>query len=114
MRQRIATWLREQKGFLLCVCGPLAIAVLLNAIVRPNLARELGGRRRAWSNTRGSDNWYEFPPETQREHPLLTGFLSWHDGAVAMIALGTVVALCLGWAVLGRIARHRARVCAGR
>ncbi|SEB73315.1 hypothetical protein [Arthrobacter woluwensis] len=113
MRQRIITWVREQKGFLVCVCAPLAVAVLVNAIVRPKLAGQLGGRRRAWSNTRGSDNWYEFPPETQRDHPLLTGFLSWHDSAVAMIALGSVVVLCLGWAALGRLTRRRARRRAG-
>ncbi|WP_287899849.1 hypothetical protein [Arthrobacter sp.] len=114
MRQRIITWLREQCGFLVCFCGPLALAALLNGAVRPALARQLGGQRHAWSNTRGSDNWYEFTPETQREHPLLTGFLSWHDGAVSMIALGLLVVLCLGWAVLVRVSRRRARLRAGR
>ncbi|MFJ3956050.1 hypothetical protein [Arthrobacter sp. NPDC090010] len=95
---------RPQWGFLACFVVPLGLCVLLNAVLRPWWARDLGGRRRAWSSTKGSDNWYEFSPETQRDHPLLTGFLSWHDSDVAMIALGAVALLFLGRAVLRRAA----------
>lgn len=92
---------RVDAGFLACLLGPLAIAVLLNGVVRPWLATALGGERRSSiSGVRSADTWWWFDPATQAEHPFLTGFLETSDGALAMCAIAATVVLLLGrWAV---------------
>lgn len=92
---RFRAWLRAQAGFLICLVVPLTVGVLLNGWLRPWWAAELGGRRRAWSSTRGNNNWYEFSPEVREEHPALTSFLSLQDGEVSMVLAGVIVVLFL-------------------
>lgn len=107
MIRGILARLRPQAGFLACLVLPLAAGVLLNGLFRPWWAAELGGRRRAWSSTRGSNNWYEFPDSVREEHPLLTGFLSLQDGHVSMAVLALILVLFAIRAVI-RLARSRA------
>lgn len=76
-------------SFVLCVAIPLAVAALVNAVVRPALAERLGGSlRRSMSTAKSADRWWEFEPATREAHPMLTGFLQLSDGAVAMAMLG--------------------------
>lgn len=102
---------RADAGFLACLVGPLAIAVLLNAVVRPWLADSLGGERRSsGAGVRSNDTWWWFEPVTQAEHPFLTGFLATSHGAVAMWAIAATVVLLLGrWAMRALFAGAVAR-----
>ncbi|GAA2448384.1 hypothetical protein [Agromyces soli] len=107
---------RADAGFLACLVGPLVVAVLLNAVIRPWLAAGIGGERRSsGSGVRSNDTWWRFDPATQAEHPLLTGFLETSDGAIAMLALGATVVLLLGrWAVRAVRARRAEREASAR
>jgi|GEM_PF-4399067 len=113
MLRGIVARLRSQAGFLACL-APLGIGVLLNGVLRPWWAAELGGRRRTWSSTRGNNNWYEFPSEVREQHPLLTGFLSLQDGQVALAALVLVVFLFAARAVVRRMRSRAEKIRTGR
>ncbi|MCZ4108023.1 hypothetical protein O3U67_08020 [Brevundimonas diminuta] len=58
---------------------PLAIGVLLNAVLRPVMAERLG--------------WWTFDAATRAEHPWQTGFLEMSHGAVAFATMGVIVVL---------------------
>jgi hypothetical protein len=83
------------------VLGPLIVCVILNALIRPWLADQIGGTViRTGSSVRSNNRWWTFAETTQTDHPLLTWFLSVSDGAVAMAAAGLVVIfLLIGWIV---------------
>lgn len=86
--------------FAVALIGPLAIGVLLNAIVRPSLAAQLGGTMRSsGGSVRGQDRWWEFDAVTRADHPMLTGFLSTSDGAIAMVMIGLML-VCFAWRFL--------------
>ena len=73
--------------------------VVLNAIIRPTLAKGLGGEQiRRGASVRGSDRWWIFDDATRRDHPWLTDFLTWSDGQIAMACLGLIAILLMaGW-----------------
>lgn len=85
----------------LAVLVPLAVCVILNALIRPWLAGTIGGTViRSGSSVRSNNRWWTFTETTQADHPWLTWFLSMSDGAVAMIALGLIaILLMMGWSV---------------
>ena len=91
-------------SFLLCLVGPLALGVALNALVRPALARSLGGvQHGSGAGVRSQDTWWSFDVAVQQAHPLLTQFLTISNGLVAMWVLGLTIALLLArWVVLRR------------
>ncbi|ALE04324.1 hypothetical protein AL755_01045 (plasmid) [Arthrobacter sp. ERGS1:01] len=95
---------REDAVFLLCMIAPLAVGILLNALVRPGLARALGGERHATgAGVRSRDVSWTFDPATTAEHPVLTAFLGPSDGLIAMCALAlTAVLLATRWLVVRR------------
>ncbi len=73
---------------------PLAIGVLLNAVLRPVMAERLGGEMiRRGAGVRGSDTWWTFDAATRAEHPWQTGFLEMSHGAVAFATMGVIVVL---------------------
>ncbi|WP_187977620.1 hypothetical protein [Mycetocola sp. JXN-3] len=88
-------------GFMACLVGPLAVGVILNALVRPWLASLLGAERHASGNgVRGQDVWWTVDAATAIEHPFLSGFLAMSHGLIAMYLLGVIVlALLIRWAV---------------
>ncbi len=90
--------------FFLCLTGPIAVCVLLNALVRPGLARALGGERRSvGAGVRSNNISWTFGPGTTAEHPVLTAFLSPSDGAIAMCALAASAVLLTGrWLIVRR------------
>ncbi|QZY52612.1 hypothetical protein [Leucobacter tenebrionis] len=76
-----------------CVALPVAVAVLLNALLRPRLAEHLGGiRRHHYINYRSFDGWWVFDEPTRLAHPTLTSFLELSDGAVAAAGIALAVA----------------------
>ena len=76
---------------------PLAIGVLLNAVVRPAMAERLGGEMiRRGASVRGPDTWWAFDAATRAEHPWQTGFLEMSDGAVAFATLAVITVLFVG------------------
>ena len=82
--------------FTVYVAIPIGIAVILNAIVRPTLAAQLGGsRRQHFTNFRSSDGWWEFDAATRDAHPVLTRFLELSDGALAMMLLVVAAAIAV-------------------
>lgn len=81
---------------------PLAIAVLLNGVVRPAMAERLGGEMiRRGASVRGSDTWWRFDAATRAEHPWQTGFLEMSHGAVAFTTL-VVIAVLFAWRCFAR------------
>lgn len=81
---------------------PLAIAVLLNAVVRPFMAERLGGEMiRRGASVRGPDTWWTFDAATGAEHPWQTGFLEMSHGAVAFATL-VVIAVLFVWRCFAR------------
>ncbi len=97
-------------SFIVALVLPLIVGVLLNAVVRPWLGQQLGGTpRSAGASVRGQDHWWEFDAATRAEHPMLTGFLTTSDGAIAML-LFAVIVLLFAWRFLDpRIRVFRAR-----
>ena len=93
---------RHSISFLLCLVGPLALGVLLNALVRPGLARSLGGvQHSSGASVRSSDTWWSFETAVSEAHPVLTSFLSTSNGAVAMWTLGMcVILLAVRWVIM--------------
>lgn len=87
---------------LLCMIGPLALGVFLNALLRPGLARALGGQRHSTgSSSRSRDVAWTLCPATVTEHPVLTAVLGPTDGQVAMCALAlTATLLTARWLVV--------------
>ncbi|MGO3886894.1 MAG: hypothetical protein ACTJHU_11415 [Mycetocola sp.] len=104
---------RRQSGtlsFLICLVGPLALGVLLNAVVRPALAASLNGERRTvGSSARSHNGWWEFTASVREEHLFLTDFLTASDGQVAVIVLGLTVGALATRAVILRVRRSLAR-----
>ena len=89
---------------------PLFICVALNALIRPWLAGTLGGTLvQSGHAVRGPDRWWNFDSATRVEHPLLTGFLSLSDGALAMLTFAVIALLLLAIWVVGRLRRTRAK-----
>ncbi|RLP77497.1 hypothetical protein D9V32_03355 [Mycetocola tolaasinivorans] len=95
---------RATLGFLLCLVGPLVVGVILNALVRPGLARSLGGEQHVVGGAvRSRDVWWTFTPEIERQHPVLTTFLGYSDGLIAMCVLASIVVIFLvRWVVRRR------------
>lgn len=87
--------------------GPLALGVLLNALVRPGLARALGGERHSTGNgVRSQDVSWTFSPATVTEHPVLTAVLGPSDGQVAMCTLAlTALVLTARWLIVRKRAK---------
>ena len=98
---------RLERGFLLCLVGPLAIGVAINALIRPGLARLLGGEQHSsGASVRSHDTWWTFDPVVVQEHPVLTTFLTTSDGVVGVWILGGTALLLTGrWLTL----RYRSR-----
>ncbi|MBK1970393.1 hypothetical protein ABC365_15420 [Brevundimonas sp. 3P9-tot-E] len=81
---------------------PLAIGVLLNAVVRPIMAACLGGEMiRKGAGVRGSDTWWTFDAATRAEHPWRTGFLEMPHSAVALATMA-VIAVLFVWRCFAR------------
>lgn len=81
---------------------PLAIAIVLNAVVRPVMADRLGGEMiRRGASVRGPDTWWTFDAATRAAHPWQTGFLEMSHGAVAFVAM-VVIAVLFVWRCLAR------------
>jgi hypothetical protein len=81
---------------------PLAIAVVLNAVVRPVMAERLGGEMiRRGAGVRGSDTWWTFDAATRAAHPWQTGFLEMSHGTVAFVTMG-VIAVLFVWRCVAR------------
>lgn len=97
---------RDNASFLACLFGPLALGVLLNALVRPGLARALGGERHSTgSGVRSRDASWTFGSATAAEHPFLTAFLVCSDGQIGIVILAiTVVLLTARWLIVRRAA----------
>lgn len=77
---------------MLAVAVPLGLAIAMNALVRPALAERLGGERmRSTTTAKSSDGRWVFDAATRAEHPALTAFLEFSDGALAMSLLGVAV-----------------------
>ncbi|MFC4256598.1 hypothetical protein GRI97_09280 [Altererythrobacter xixiisoli] len=92
----------------LAVVVPLFLCVILNALVRPWLADRIGGTLvRSGNAVRGNDRWWNFAETTRAEHPMLTGFLSWSDGAMAMITFAAIALLLVAGWLVGRIRAGR-------
>lgn len=91
-------------SFLLCLVGPLALRVALNALIRPALARSLGGvQHGSGTGVRSQDTWWSFDVAVQEAHPWLTQFLTFSNGLVAIwVLLLTVALLAVRWVVLRR------------
>ena len=81
---------------------PLAVGVLLNAVVRPAMAERLDGEMiRRGASVRGPDTWWTFDAATRVAHPWQTGFLEMSHGAVALVTLA-VIAVLFVWRCLVR------------
>lgn len=81
---------------------PLAITVLVNAVVRPFMASALNGEMvRKGASVRGSDTYWVFDAVTRSEHPWQTRFLETSDGALALVTLA-VIAVLFVWRSFGR------------
>lgn len=81
---------------------PLAVGVLLNAVVRPVMAERLGGEMiRRGASVRGPDIWWTFDAATGADHPWQTGFLEMSHGAVAFATMG-VIAVLFVWRSVAR------------
>jgi hypothetical protein len=94
---------REDALFLLCLVGPIALCVLLNSLVRPGLARAIGGERHSTgAGVRSQDVTWMFDPATTVEHPFLTAFLATSDGQIAMGALTTTAVLLVARSLIVR------------
>lgn len=88
----------------LAICLPLLVGVILNSLVRPWLADMIDGQPvRHGSAVRGSDRWWTFDAQTQIDHPQLTAFLTWSDGAIGMLTLAIVALLLLAIWVVDRL-----------
>ena len=88
---------------------PTGLAIVLNALLRPLLAARLDGvQQQSYTNYRSYDSWWQFDASTQAAHPLLTGFLSLSDGAIAITGL-----LCSGL-MLGAVLLRDWRGATGR
>ena len=83
------------------IYGPIILCVIMNAIVRPYLGRQLGGELISrGASVRGIDRWWVFDDATRGAHPWLTNFLTRSDGEMAMICFAMVAVLCAsGWVV---------------
>ena len=95
---------KNSVSFLLCLVGPLVLGVALNALVRPALARSLGGvQHKSGAGVRSQDTWWSFDAGVQEAHPLLTQFLTISNGLVAMWVLALTMALLLArWVFIRR------------
>ncbi|UCR89551.1 hypothetical protein [Mycetocola spongiae] len=95
---------RPGAGFLACLIAPLAAGVLLNALIRPGLARALGGERHSTgAGVRSNNVLWTFDPDTTAEHPILTALLTPSDGAVAAAMLALTALLLTGhWLITRR------------
>ena len=95
----------------LCAAAPIAVVVLLNALVRPWLAGALGAtERQSYIGYRSFDRWWELDAAATAEHPALARFLELSDGAFAMAGLAAAVVCCAVFLALSaRAARRRAR-----
>lgn len=94
---------------MLCAAIPLSIAVLMNALVRPALAKRLGGERMHSTTTaKSADGWWAFDAATRDAHPTLTAFLEFSDGALAMSMLGVAAIAAIAYLMADR-RRERAR-----
>jgi len=93
-----------QISFLLCLVGPLAVGVILNALVRPGLAGMLGGvQHSSGHGVRSNDTWWSFDAAVREAHPFLTGFLSQSHGVIAIWTLAlTALLLVARWIILRR------------
>lgn len=93
---------RKDAVFLLCLVGPIALCVLLNALLRPGFARAIGGERHSTgAGARSQDVTWIFSPTATAEHPLLTAFLAPSDGQIAMWALAmSAILLTARWLIV--------------
>ncbi|MCW2287313.1 hypothetical protein EDF60_1967 [Leucobacter luti] len=90
------------------ILSPLAIGVLLNAIVRPWLATFIDAEEiRRGAAVRGSDHWWEPTPHAVAEHPVISWFLSVSDGAIAGVLLASCGLIAIVMWLRGRSARRR-------
>ncbi|MGH3706404.1 MAG: hypothetical protein ACRDT9_17340 [Agromyces sp.] len=108
MTDRNSARYRSDIGFWLCLAGPMAVVVVLNALVRPGLAGMLGGDRHSnGAGVRSNDVWWSFDATTQAQHPVLTSFLAVSDGLIAVCAIGVILLLFAARWLVRR--RHRTR-----
>ncbi|KKC35345.1 hypothetical protein WH87_17385 [Devosia epidermidihirudinis] len=92
------------------VVVPLFMCTALNALLRPWLAERLGGTLVLFGNAvRGPDRWWSFDAATRADHPVLTGFLSTSDGALAMMTFALIALLLIGGWAFARIHRRLAK-----
>lgn len=92
----------------LIVVIPLGVATILNGAIRPLLASTVDATQiRSGAAVRGSDRWWEVDPGIASDHPVLTDFLRFSDGAIGMIALGCCAAIAITLWIRGRIRSRR-------
>lgn len=90
------------------IVSPLAVGVLLNAIVRPWLATLIEAEEiRQAGSVRGSNRWWEPTPQSVAEHPVISWFLSVSDGALAGVLLASCGLIAIAMWLRGRSARRR-------
>jgi len=81
----------------------------MNGLVRPALAERLGGERvRSTTTSKSSDGWWAFDAGTRAEHPALTAFLGWSDGALAMSLLAVAAVAAVAYLAADRRRERRA------
>lgn len=92
----------EDAVFLLCLVGPIALCVPLNALLRPGFARAIGGELHSTgAGVHSQDFTWIFSPTATAEHPLLTAFLAPSDGQIAMWALAmSAILLTARWLIV--------------
>ncbi|GAA1606261.1 hypothetical protein [Leucobacter chromiireducens] len=99
---------RRARRDIAIIMSPLAVGVLLNAIVRPWLATFIDAEEiRRGTSVRGSNRWWEPTPQSVAEHPVISWFLSVSDGALAGVLLASCGLIAIAMWLCGRIARRR-------
>ena len=91
-------------SFLLCLVGPFAVGVILNALVRPGLAGMLGGVQHSNGHgVRSNDIWWSFDAAVREAHPFLTSFLSLPHSVIGLWTLAlAALLLVVRWIILRR------------